>query len=413
MGILNQAPNIRIHIYEAAPRFAEIGAGVAFGINAQRALWKLDKRLGEGYSKLRTSNVDFNVNSSAVDERDRRKETYLRLVMGMDHAQNPDFKAGKEIREIFCEGGFSSVHRARFLEHLVSLLPEHVRTSCVTFSARLVTVEERNSDNGSAGVKLVFDDGRTFTADAVIGCDGIRSQLRRVVLGDRSQPVFTGKCAYRGLIPMNKAVAALGDRSARNAHHRVGYGGHVLTFPIDKGETMNVVAFRTKKDGKWPASSEWIKSATKEELLADFEGWGDEVHAILSMMERCDMWALFDHPPADTYHREGRICLIGDATHASTPHQGSGAGMAVEDAFLMSGLLSQVQERSQLEKTFATFEAMRKRRTQSLVWSSREQAAIYDFQAAGVGDDVEKIAQILPQRWDWIWDHDVEEEYVY
>lgn len=410
LGLLNQAPHLNIHIFEAAPQFAEIGAGVAFGINAQRALWELDARLGERYSKLKTSNVDFNVDISRADEGLRRKQTYLRLLMGMDHATNPDFKAGKEICEIFCEGGFSSVHRARFLEELVDLLPNHVRTKCVTFNARLVKIEDEVSAHGHVGAKLTFEDGRISTADAVIGCDGIRSQLRRVLLGDNSNPVFTGKYAYRGLIPMDNAAAQLGDRSARNAHHRLGYDGHVLTFPIDKGNTMNVVAFRTKKDGIWPNAADWIEPTNKEAMIDDFKGWGDEVLNILGMMERCDKWALFDHPAADTYYKRGQICLIGDAAHGSTPHQGSGAGMAVEDALVISAVLSRVRQRSDLEKAFSTFEMLRKKRTQHLVRCSREQAAIYEFQAPETRDDVEKIARVLLSRWDWIWDHDLASE---
>ena len=405
LGLLKRAPHINFHIYEAAPQFSEIGAGVAFGINAQRAMRKLDPRIGEAYDVLRTSNVDFNVRPSGKDQ----KATYLRVAMGIDHAVDPEWKAGKEVCEVFCEGGFSSVHRARFLDLMAALLPDRIRQECVTFGARLVSVEERSSDSGSEiGVRLLFEDGRTATADAVVACDGIKSQVRRVLLGEQSDPVFTGKYAYRGLIPMSLAVECMGSRSARNAQHRIGYGGHVLTFPIDKGNTMNVVAFRTKSDCEW--DGEWIKHASKEEMRADFVGWSDDVHAILDTMEKCDKWALFDHPPAATFHREGRICLIGDAAHASTPHHGAGAGMAIEDSYLLSGLLSDVYDKSELEIVFATFEAMRKDRTQRLVRNSRDQTAIYDFQAQGIEDDIRKIAEDLPNRWDWIWDHDVERE---
>lgn len=403
LGLLNTAPHLHIHIYEAADHFAAIGAGVAFGINAQRALWKLDPRLGEAYSKLSTSNVDANTRA--------RKETYLRVVMGMDHATLPLLAAGTKVSEVFCEGGFSSVHRARLLDAMLDLLPDDFRNTHVTFGARLVSLHDVHHVDGRGRVKLTFADGRIACADAAIGCDGIRSQLRRILLeAEEAQPVFSGNYAYRGLIPMDRAVAALGDRSARNAHHRIGYGGHVLTFPIDKGKTMNVVAFRTKSDRVWPADAEWVTAATKEQMHADFAGWGQDVHAILDMMERSDMWALFDHAPAHTYHRGGQLCLIGDAAHASTPHHGSGAGMAVEDALLISSLLSDVQASSQLHCVFSTFEAMRKERTQRLVQQSRMQCMIYDFEAPETGDDVEKIAQILPHRWDWIWDHDVEAE---
>lgn len=73
----------------------------------------------------------------------------------------------------------------------------------------------------------------------------------------RAHAQFTGKYAYRGLIPMEKAVNALGDGLARNSQMYLGYHGHVLTFPIEKGETMNVVAFKTKEDGKWE-DEKWV-----------------------------------------------------------------------------------------------------------------------------------------------------------
>ncbi|KXL44137.1 hypothetical protein M433DRAFT_77299 [Acidomyces richmondensis BFW] len=407
LGLLTHAPHIRAHIYESAPQFQEIGAGVAFGINAQRALTKLDPRAGEAYARISTSNVDGHV----------WKETYGDDGDGGGRRtkDDPRYPAGREVSEVFCPGGISSVHRARFLDAMVALLPTEVREGDVSFRHRLIAVRE-GSEADDHGVTLQFASGTTATADAVIGCDGIRSQVRKDLLGvddPAAHAVFTGKYAYRGLIPMPLAVESLGPRLAQNGHHHLGYDGHVLTFPIDQGRTLNVVAFRTQLDGRgWPESAEWVlpsTSSSKADMEEDFRGWGPHVRAILGLMEKRDKWALFDHGhPARTYHRKGKICLIGDAAHASTPHQGSGAGMAIEDAYVLARLLGKVREAADLESAFAEFEAKRKERTQRLVRSSREQAALYDFQAEGVGDDVEKIAQILPCRWDWIWDYEVE-----
>jgi len=401
IGLLNH-PHINLHIYEAAPRFAEIGAGVAIGINAQSALFQLDPRIRDAYNKIRTSNVN-----STVDE-EQKKATYFRIQLGMDHKDGIK-KAGDPICEIMCQGGFSSVHRARFLDELVALLPEEMRRKDVSFGHKIVGVDD---GEGGKGVILKFANGKTATADAVIGCDGIKSEIRKTVLGKdwpEANAVFTSKYAYRGLIPMSKAVAVLGDKLAQNSNHHLGYDGHILTFPIEKGELMNVVAFRSKPDGEWK-DEEWVKPMKREDMERDFAGWGKNVHAILGMMEKCDMWALFDHPPAKTYHKGGKICLVGDSAHASTPHHGSGAGMAIEDGYIMAGLLGEIQDAPELELAFETYEMIRKERTLKLVWESREQAAIYDFQADGVGDNVQKISEILPYRWDWIWDEDVEEE---
>ncbi|KAF2772943.1 FAD/NAD(P)-binding domain-containing protein [Teratosphaeria nubilosa] len=387
LGILKHAPQIRLHIYEAAPRFQEIGAGVAFGINAQRALYNLDPRAGDAYHRIASSNGNLDHHSTVIDSSGRRrKQTYVRLVMGMDHRTNADYQAGAQVCEVFSPCGFSSVHRARYLESMVALLPDEVRQHCVSFDHRLVSVEDDARSDGT-GIDLVFANGKRASFDAVIGCDGIRSNLRKIVLADEptlSEPIFSGKYAYRGLIPMDQAAPALGDRLARNAVHHVGYSGHVLTFPIDHGKTVNAVAFRAKLDGRWE-DDQWVQQTSKDEMLRDFESWGANVKGILSMMQTCDKWALFEHPAASTYRR-------------------AGPGLAIEDAVVLSRLLGNVRRRGDVVHAFEQFESLRKDRTQRLVRCSREQGEIFDFECEGIRDDVRKIAEVLPRRWDWIWD---------
>ena len=105
-----------------------------------------------------------------------------------------------------------SVHRARFLEELVKGVPPE-RTH---FNKRLQSIE----DKGCNGVVLHFKDGTTATADAVIGADGIHSVTREYILGERdlaSHSTFAGSVAYRGLVPMDKAVEKLGAEYAQNS----------------------------------------------------------------------------------------------------------------------------------------------------------------------------------------------------
>lgn len=117
---------------------------------------------------------------------------------------------------------------------------------------------------------------------------------------------------------MDDAVSLLGERQARENQNYHGYGGHVLTFPVEKGRSMNVVAFTSARS--WPHKDMIVRS-TKEGMYADFEGWSAHVRSIMKLMTKPDIWALFNHLPADTY-TNGRICMLGDAAHASTPHQG-------------------------------------------------------------------------------------------
>lgn len=123
-------------------------------------------------------------------------------------------------------------------------------------------------------------------------------------------------------------------------------------------------------------------------------------------MEKPDVWALFDHPPAPTYFK-GRLAILGDAAHASTPHQGAGAGQAIEDAFVLSNLLGQVKSVDEIEQAFHAYDAVRRPRSQKVVKTSRDAAAIYEFEDEILGTDLDKIKRRLMERYDWIWDEDL------
>lgn len=393
IGLLRH-PHISVQLYEAAPSFGEIGAGVSFGPNALRAMRLLDPAVRASYDTRATSN------GWAAKE-----NTWFDFRHGMQ-------QDGRRIAEVRAQGcGQSSVHRARFLDGLVGL----VRGRCgVGFGKRVVGVvdcgvDEAGGGNGGKGVKMLFADGTSAEASALVGCDGIRSVVRPMVLGEAdaaARAAFTGKYAYRGLVPMEAAVRLLGEELARNSQMYLGEGGHVLTFPIEGGRTMNVVAFRTKGDGVWE-DERWVLPGRREDMLRDFEGWGDSVRSILSLMEKPDVWALFDHPPARTYCK-GRICLLGDAAHASTPHQGAGAGMALEDAYVLSDLLGSVRTVEGIEGAFRVYDAVRRPRSQKLVATSRAAGQLYDFEGVEIGDDEDKIRENLENRYRWIWDEDLE-----
>lgn len=385
IGLLRQ--QVPFHLYEAAPAFAEIGAGVSFGPNSLRAMSLIDPKIKESYERRSTTNVW-----------EEKRDCWFEFRYGMDSKTG---KAGEWFHSTIAPGtGQNSVHRAHFLDELVKLVPDEN----VSFGKKVEKIEQMED-----GVRITFHDGTTATASALVGCDGIKSNVRAIMLGHEdpaARAVFTGKYAYRGLIPMDKAVNLLGDELARNSQMYCGYGGHVLTFPIEKGKTMNVVAFQSKQNGKWE-DEKWVVPMQKKDMEADFEQWGQNVKSILSLMEKPDVWALFDHPPARTY-RNGRICLLGDSAHASTPHQGAGAGMALEDAHVLSHLLGQAEESSDIEEAFRVYDSKRRERTQKLVTTSREAGLLYDFQGEGIGDDVQKLKKNLDERYKWIWDDDLE-----
>ncbi|ORX97299.1 mannitol 1-phosphate dehydrogenase 2 [Clohesyomyces aquaticus] len=400
--------DIPIQLYEAAARFGEIGAGVAFGPNAARAMELISPEIHDAFRRCKTAN-----------QSDRCKDLWFSVRIGDARCADSDGVVRRKgdvvtrVGDILFDCPYKNnasrggVHRAHFLDALVKLIPDEVSR----FGKKLTDIEK--ADDGSGDVVLKFLDGSTARHGAVIGCDGIKSRTREILLGKdnpAARAVFSGKYAYRGLIPMEKAVELLGEEEAKNSQFYFGYHGHLLTFPIEKGKTMNVVAFNSRET--WEDQN-WVVHATKEEMIKDFDGWGPTVHKILSAVQKPDIWALFNHPPASTYFKD-RVVLVGDAAHATTPHQGSGAGMCVEDAYIISNLIKEANSVEDLEKAFFAYDKSRRPRTQKLVTTSKEAGMLYDLELEGmIWTKSRRICCVewlgygtwaCPKKWSRLWD---------
>ena len=189
--------NVPIHVYEDAPSLGEIGAGVGLGPPALRAMELLDPAIYEGYLSCQTTNV-----SPAEQGR------FFNFRYGMEKPSSDGMEAMQLICDVRSGGVTSSVHRARFLNELVKLLPKEM----ASFGKRLVGIEEEGE-----GVVLKFADGTQARHDAIVGCDGIKSEVRKLLLGKddkASEAVFSGKFCYRGLAPAEKAIEMLGEELA-------------------------------------------------------------------------------------------------------------------------------------------------------------------------------------------------------
>jgi salicylate hydroxylase len=255
IGLLQYSSHITFHIYEAAPAFAEIGAGVGFGNNSHKAIKLISPELWERYN----SRATFNGWES-------KAHTWFDFQVG-EKGENE----GKRILEVQMEGREtqSTVHRAHFLEELISFIPR----GAASFGKRCVGIEQPEGEQ----VIIKFADGSDARADAVVGCDGVRSAVRPLVLGvdnPSTMPVFTQKYAYRGLIPMDKLVEAVGDEKAKNRQMYLGHNAHILTFPIAKCTLANVVAFHGMKGEGEGWTGEWVKPNQKENMMNDFADFG-------------------------------------------------------------------------------------------------------------------------------------------
>ncbi|KAH8726938.1 salicylate 1-hydroxylase-like protein [Phaeosphaeriaceae sp. PMI808] len=404
IALLKHAPELSITLYESAAAFGEIGAGVGFEPVMVRTMHLIDPRVAAAFEKCIKGNsitepprwftvrvgdqrkIIGNVEDAVVIE---KSETQTKVRLGEELFVMPARRGPR--------GG---IHRAHFLDELVKLIPDGV----AQFRKKLVNITE--ATDGSGDAVLHFTDGSTAQHNAVIGCDGIKSRTRSLVLGDSEQTaaVFSGKYAYRGLIPMSEAVQILGEEEPKTPQLYLGYHGHLLTFPVANGTILNVVAFSSKPT--WDHTN-WVIQTSRDDMLEDYKHWSPTIRALVTKMQSPDIWALFNHPPAPTYHSTNPlICLVGDAAHATTPHQGAGAGMCVEDAYILSQLLSSCKSRDGFEKAFRAYEAVRKPRSQKLVETSREAGMLWEFES-DTGDDLDALEQNAVKRMDWIWDYDI------
>ncbi|KAI4639809.1 hypothetical protein J4E93_009163 [Alternaria ventricosa] len=155
----------------------------------------------------------------------------------------------------------------------------------------------------------------------------------------------------------------------------------------------------------------WVVKTSRDDMLEDYKDWIPAVRKIMENVRKPDIWALFNHPFALTYYSaKPLICLVGDAAHASTPHQGAGAGMCIEDVYVLSELLSQCYAKTTLETAFHAYDAVRRPRSQKLVKTSKEAGMLWEFEGDGVGDDLEALRINAQSRMAWIWDHEISDD---
>ncbi|CAD6584842.1 MAG: hypothetical protein ASARMPREDX12_001769 [Alectoria sarmentosa] len=380
LGLLKQS-HLDVQVYEAASKFSEIGAGVALGHNAERALELIGPAAKQAMERHATGNLWAS-----------HSNTFGQYKVGTGEKEGTLICAQKDTN------GMQSVHRAHFLDELVKGIPAYR----AHFNKRLQDLEETED-----GVILHFKDGTTATADVVIGADGVHSKVRELLIGaEAAKPVFSGSVIYRGLVPMEKAIEALGSEHAQNSTTLCGLGKGAISYPIDFGKSLNV-AVLTFGRKEWPYE-QWIVPAKYEEVAASFKGWGKPAQAILKLLDSPSFsaWGLFDSSPAPFFHK-GHIAMMGDAAHASTPFQGQGAGQAIEDACVLSALFEKVTTPNDVPNALAAYDQIRRPRAQRVVSTSRESGQLLSMQQPGVGDDLEKMKEKLDTRMHWIWHRDM------
>lgn len=180
--------------------------------------------------------------------------------------------SGKHVGDIRPEVAQIVVHRTSLWRQLRKRVPDGV----LEFGKKLASVEELHCSYHL--VQLHFKDGRSYEADALVGCDGINSIVRRAVLGEdhpAAKPVFTNGYNHRVVIPLSSAKEAFGEEycSLRTQYGWVGEGGFLLTDHVENGEAMQIIAGWSNNE-PWSHQIpfvEWDKAS----LRSDLAEWGD------------------------------------------------------------------------------------------------------------------------------------------
>ncbi|MCJ1959262.1 FAD-dependent oxidoreductase [Novosphingobium mangrovi (ex Hu et al. 2023)] len=204
------------------------------------------------------------------------------------------------------------------------------------------------------GVTVTFADGSEARYDFVVGCDGVYSQTRQMILPEAEKPVFTGQSVWRYNLPRPADMDALQVYNGRTGIGLVPMSADLMYMFVTTHEPDNprypreglAAAMRAKLEGTAPQ----IRALAEQ--ITDDEG---VVYRPLEGHFLYGPWS------------KGKVVLLGDAVHATTPHLGQGAGMAIEDALVLA---EEVGRADTPEEAFEAYRTRRFERCRYIVESS-------------------------------------------
>ncbi|OOF90583.1 hypothetical protein ASPCADRAFT_178793 [Aspergillus carbonarius ITEM 5010] len=385
-------------VYEAAPEYSTVGAGIGFGPNGDMALEMIHEGFLAKYELVC-------VGHKAGVARDVYYEGLL-LEEGLGLKEpwsgNSSFGHPNYIRR--------AAHRNAVLQIMTSFIP----ISKVHFSKRLTDIKQLPDK-----VILTFADGEVAEASVVVGADGIKSITREHVLKpmypNEVEPVYSGSYCYRGVIPIAEGEEILGDLT-NVAKMYFGNGRCCVTYLISGGTEFNFLLCASDTQ-PWEFKHTVTQKVSPETMLSDFEYRGID-DRFLQLLKKAQpiKWGLFHHRSTSTYYR-GRVVLLGDSAHASLPFQAAGAGQGLEDALVLSNVLDRIfsgAEKDQpLEKYisagFAGYDSVRRPRAQRQLERAHEMSLMLYFQHPETGTSMERVLEKLQNGWlDWLWFRELE-----
>ncbi|MDO5542055.1 MAG: 3-hydroxybenzoate 6-monooxygenase [Acinetobacter sp.] len=333
----------KVQVFEQAPEIGEIGAGIQLGPNAFHAFDALG--IGE-IARGKAVYTDYMVMHDAID--------------GYQVGKIP---TDEKFRARF-GNPYAVIHRADIHGSLVEGARQYGDLEIIT-NCHIQKVEQ---DENS--VTIYDQNGKSYTGQALIGADGVKSVVRETYVGDPA--LVTGHVVYRAVVPESEFPE---DLKWNAASIWVGPNCHLVHYPLRGGKEYNVVVtFHSRQQEEWG-----VTDGSKEEVLSYFQGICPQARQLIELPKSWRRWATADREPIDTW-TFGRVTLLGDAAHPTTQYMAQGACMALEDAVTLGEALR--VNNNDLLAALDVYQKARVARTARIVLSSREMGKIYH--AAGV-----------------------------
>lgn len=299
-GALLQHSGFDVDVYEQAPSFARLGAGIHMGPN----VLKIFERFG----------VDKQV---------------VAISSTPSHWFSRDGLTGDYLSRIPLDGfgaTYCTVHRG----DLQALQCDQLKPGTLHFGKKLVRLDDNGTD-----VMLEFEDGTSVRADIVIGADGINSKVREALLGFE-KPNYSGWVGHRALISAERLKKF--DLEFEDCVKWWGPDRHMMVYYTThrRDEYYYVTGV---PHPAWEFDSAFVESS-REEMASEFEGYHPIIQALIESTGEVTKWPLFNRNPLPLWSR-GRLVMLGDACHPMKPHMAQGAAMAIEDAAMLTRCLEE------------------------------------------------------------------------
>ncbi|KAI0707815.1 FAD/NAD(P)-binding domain-containing protein [Earliella scabrosa] len=265
-----------------------------------------------------------------------------------------------------CGHGIEGTRRPVFLRTLIEAAQE--RGVPVHFGHQVVDLEQHDES-----VTVKFANGSTAEGSFVVGCDGLHSNTRICLFG-REEATFTGLTQTGGISPIPQYFIDQGFSPAP-FFNLYGNGFHMIAYPVNDSEVSWAITQREDEAKEtWRHMDEANQQAFKEGRFSQLPSGAGE---IVQTAHRVIKYGLYDRPELQSWHK-GRVVLIGDAAHPTSPHIGQGANQAFEDIYHLVRLLNKHNPTASppstevLSSAFSELEQLRILRTSEFVKRARK-----------------------------------------